>query len=85
MCVEKTCTLCGETKPLTEFAKGHKNRNDGYAARCKQCVARYRRELYNGHKTKVNLESRIVRLKQFCEEHNIEIEIKVNNNESKWR
>lgn len=33
----KTCTRCGETKPLTEF---HRNRSapDGRQSRCKVCV-----------------------------------------------
>ena len=32
----KTCTKCGETKPLTEFHK-HKRNRDGRQGRCKPC------------------------------------------------
>lgn len=33
----KTCSKCGETKPLTEYGKKASNR-DGRQARCKPCV-----------------------------------------------
>lgn len=34
--IEKACTRCGETKPLSQF---HRNRNspDGHASACKPC------------------------------------------------
>lgn len=32
----KTCTLCTETKPLTEFSK-NKRYKDGYYKHCKKC------------------------------------------------
>jgi hypothetical protein len=32
----KSCTKCGDIKPLTEFHKNSKN-NDGYAYHCKAC------------------------------------------------
>ena len=38
----KTCTKCGETKPLTEFGK-QKATKDGYAYKCKSCMNEYSR------------------------------------------
>ena len=40
---EKTCTKCGETKPLEEFNRS-KSGKSGRAARCKKCERRYREE-----------------------------------------
>lgn len=34
--ITKTCTLCGETKPLEEFTK-HRQMKDGYSYWCKTC------------------------------------------------
>lgn len=39
---EKTCTKCGETKPLDEFSRD-KSRRDGRSFYCKSCVSAYRR------------------------------------------
>ena len=38
----KTCTKCGETKPLDDF---HRNQSgaDGRRSRCRECTAEYRR------------------------------------------
>lgn len=33
----KTCTLCNETKPLSEFVKKHTS-PDGHSTRCKVCT-----------------------------------------------
>ncbi|SEE82427.1 Recombination endonuclease VII [Arthrobacter alpinus] len=35
---EKTCKLCGETKPLDRFHKAPHNKTDGRQARCKPCA-----------------------------------------------
>jgi len=43
MVLTKTCTKCGETKPLTEFSK-HKNSPDGHAWRCKECAKKYSKQ-----------------------------------------
>jgi 5-methylcytosine-specific restriction endonuclease McrA len=37
----KTCTKCGETKPLDAFALNRRNKTDGRHARCKSCSAEY--------------------------------------------
>lgn len=37
----KTCTGCGETKPLTEFHKYSRNKVDGRQPKCKTCQAAY--------------------------------------------
>jgi len=42
----KTCTLCGETKPLTEFGK-HKLGKDGLNYWCKECNRKRGREYNN--------------------------------------
>lgn len=41
----KTCTKCGETKPLDEYHK-HKQRKDGRHAQCKPCSLAQRAEWY---------------------------------------
>ncbi len=40
---QKTCTRCGQTKPLTDFNRD-KSRRDGYRDRCKNCIRDYQRE-----------------------------------------
>lgn len=39
----KTCSRCGETKPLTDFRKG-KGYADGYRGQCKACLSELKRE-----------------------------------------
>jgi hypothetical protein len=39
MVATKTCSACGETKPLIEFFK-RKRGKDGYNSQCKLCVAK---------------------------------------------
>ncbi|GAA4766089.1 hypothetical protein [Citricoccus nitrophenolicus] len=39
----KTCTRCGDTKPLDQFQKSKKGKH-GREARCKTCIAAYRRD-----------------------------------------
>lgn len=41
----KTCSKCGETKPLTEFHRESKN-TDGRRADCKECRNEYSREYH---------------------------------------
>lgn len=43
--ITKTCTHCGETKPLDEFVKDNR-RKDGHATICKECRRRKDRERY---------------------------------------
>ena len=45
----KTCKLCGETKPITEF---HPNgsRRPGYRTRCKKCYGNTYGTWYDSHK-----------------------------------
>lgn len=55
--IDKTCTQCGQTKPVEEFAK-HRVRKDGsqgYAAYCKRCDADRARRTYEKN-SKVILE-----------------------------
>jgi hypothetical protein len=40
--MEKTCTRCGQTKPLTEFYRSSAGK-DGYAHGCKTCHSEYQR------------------------------------------
>ena len=40
--MEKTCTTCGETKPLSEFHRD-KSRKDGYRAHCGECACAWQR------------------------------------------
>jgi|GEM_PF-6736678 len=39
----KTCSSCGETKPLSGFSRG-KNYRDGYRGQCKACVYDYEKK-----------------------------------------
>lgn len=39
----KTCSQCGETKPLSEFYK-QKNYKDGYRGKCRNCFDAYNKE-----------------------------------------
>lgn len=39
----KTCTHCGEEKPITQFSK-HKHSPDGHAYQCKECNAKRSKE-----------------------------------------
>lgn len=41
----RTCTKCGETKPLEDFYK-HPNCSGGRMARCKECVKAYQNNRY---------------------------------------
>lgn len=41
----KTCTNCGETKPVTEFG-ADKRKRDGLTSWCKECKRREQRERY---------------------------------------
>lgn len=47
----KTCTKCGETKPLDDF---HRNRSraDGRHSRCRECATEYRRRYYEKNRDK---------------------------------
>jgi hypothetical protein len=38
----KTCTKCGQDKPLVEFY-ADKQKGDGLTSRCKQCIAEYQK------------------------------------------
>ncbi len=48
---EKTCTRCGETKPVTEFSKASRSK-DGLKEWCKQCAAIYYAENRERYKTR---------------------------------
>lgn len=47
----KTCSKCGETKPLETFGKRAAN-HDGYDGRCKTCVSAYSAAHYQNNKSK---------------------------------
>ena len=40
----KTCTKCGETKPLSEFSKNAQHK-DGHQSQCRVCASARRKEL----------------------------------------
>ena len=52
----KTCTKCGETKPLDDFHR-YRSGAGGRRARCRECVAEDKRRHYEENRDKV-LESR---------------------------
>lgn len=45
----KRCSVCGEIKPLTEFAL-NKSKKDDHACDCKSCRKKYRDKHYQDHK-----------------------------------
>lgn len=47
--MEKKCIVCGEIKPITEFAL-NKTRKDGHASDCKECRKKYRDRHYQDNK-----------------------------------
>ena len=47
----KTCTKCGETKPLDDFYRD-RSRADGRNPRCRECTAEYGRRYYEENRDK---------------------------------
>jgi hypothetical protein len=45
----KTCTVCKEVRPLSEFGKD-KNSRDGYRSRCKSCVHKDNSRYYHANR-----------------------------------
>ena len=45
----KTCTKCGETKPVEEFSKNSRSSN-GFRSRCKVCLAAASRRYHQEHR-----------------------------------
>lgn len=50
--MHKSCRLCGESKPLTEFYK-HAGSNDGLRGECKECAKANRTARYHGEDHKI--------------------------------
>ena len=48
----KTCSKCGEEKPLDEYHK-NKGRKDGYQYECKKCATERSKEYYSENKEKL--------------------------------
>lgn len=44
--MEKTCNICGKTKPISEFYRNSKLK-DGYYKKCIECYKEYSRNRYN--------------------------------------
>ena len=49
----KTCTNCGESKPVSDFYK-RKNRPGGLVSECKCCTISRNRSRYEGRKEEIN-------------------------------
>lgn len=81
MCLTKQCLKCGEIKPLDLFERRHGGKP---GARCKACVAEYKRAVYRKNKTAIQFESRVNTLKAFCKKNGIKINIEVLNDEAEW-
>lgn len=77
----KQCSKCGEIKPLTLFERRHGGKP---GARCKACIAEYKRAVYRKNKIAIQLESRMNTLKAFCKKNGIKINIEVLNDEVEW-
>jgi len=56
--VEKTCTKCGKTKPLSEFHK-QRARRDGHRPACKECACAASREWNRANKERVLAVNRV--------------------------
>lgn len=81
MCLTKQCSKCGEIKPLDLFERRHGGKP---GARCKACVAEYKRAVYRKNKIVIQFESRVNTLKAFCKKNGIKINIEVLNDEVEW-
>lgn len=77
----KQCLKCGEIKPLALFERRHGGKP---GARCKACVAEYKRAVYRKNKIAIQFESRVNTLKAFCKKNGIKINIEVLNDEVEW-
>ena len=77
----KQCSKCGEFKPLDLFERRHGGKP---GARCKACVATYKRAIYRRDRIAVQFESRMDKLKAFCKKNGIKINIEVLNDEAEW-
>ena len=47
---QKTCSKCGETKPLSDFSRKAKKSRDGYRAQCKSCQSAEGKRYYAAHR-----------------------------------
>lgn len=62
----RTCRVCKQEKPLTEFNK-HRGRRDGHAYRCRKCSQHQAREWYRRNQLRTNgLYSTYMAMKQRC-------------------
>lgn len=77
----KQCSKCGKFKSLDLFERRHGGKP---GARCKACVAEYKRAVYCKNKIAVQFESRVNTLKAFCKKNGIKINIEVLNDEFEW-
>jgi hypothetical protein len=50
--MHKVCTRCGENKPTEAFNKRMQS-SDGFNPRCRLCLSRYQKQIYQKHKEKV--------------------------------
>lgn len=77
----KQCSKCGEFKPLDQFERRHGGKP---GARCKACMAAYKREIYRGNRVAVQFKTRVKTLETFCKKNGIKISIEVLNDEVEW-
>lgn len=56
--MEKTCTLCKETKNIEEFPKSSRSK-DGYLPRCKTCANKRNNEYRESIKEEYNFKRRL--------------------------
>jgi hypothetical protein len=79
---KKTCRVCGETKPLSEYHKD-RTRGDGYKARCASCMSRRNlsRTQERQQHSKANAQrderksvARVVAIKRLVEAHTVEFQ-----------
>lgn len=77
----KQCSKCGEFKPLDLFERRHGGKP---GARCKACMAAYKRAVYKRNRVAVQFESRVKTLETFCKKNGIKINIEVLNDEAEW-
>lgn len=77
----KQCSKCGELKPLDLFERRHGGKP---GARCKACIAEYKRAIYHRDRIAVQFASRVDKLKVFCKNNGIKINIEVLNDEVEW-
>ena len=74
---EKTCTICGETKDITEY---HLSKTKGaIRAMCKKCSSRQRKEYYQKNKEAINKQTSNYKVQKMKRDPCFKLEVRLRN------